>query len=240
MGLLYLACGAVVLFRLRSEAASVFALYAFCAALHWGGPIAVSSSALQLAVWFVYFILSAMLAEATFLLFTLTYPVAWSWGQRRLTRLVIYLPVVLGVLLAGVALAARPEDAAAAWRGAFFTLESVQANLFAATGLIFLLVRFVRAGARDGPRRLTGPMALGAWISVLPWIVAMGVEAAGGAVPGGSNVYTLLFGLMPVSFAYALLTEQQMGLGALLRPGAQPEGEQGFRGRSPLHEKERP
>lgn len=205
MGLVYLACGAIVLIRLRSRRSAVFSLYAFCAAIHWGGPFATSDE-LQIGVWLLYFVVSAMLAEAAFLHFTLVFPEPWSWAPRHRTRVVIYFPVVLGVIAAGIALGSGPgSPAAQGWQDKFFLLEALQANLYSLAGMIILVIRFVRVGPNDGPRRLTGPMAFAAWLSVLPWILAMALESQGVTVPGGADVYTLCFVLMPVTLTWALL-----------------------------------
>lgn len=205
MGLAFLVCGAIVLARLRSKRSAVFSLYAFCAGVHWGGPLAVGEE-LQIAVWLFYFVVSAMLAGAAFLHFTLVAPEPWRWAPRHRTRIAIYFPVVLGVLAAGLALGSGPgSPQAQAWQDKFFMLEAVQANLFALLGMIVLVIRFARAGENDGPRRLTGPMAFAAWLAVLPWVLAEAVNSMGGSVPGGADVYTLLFVLTPVVFAWALL-----------------------------------
>lgn len=205
MGLVYLACGAIVLMRLRSRRSAVFSLYAFCAAIHWGGPIATSDET-QVAVWLLYFLVSAMLAQAAFLHFTLLFPEPWTWAPRNRTRIAIYFPVVLGVIAAGLALGSGPgSPAAQGWQDKFFLLEALQANLYALGGMIVLVIRFVRVGPNDGPRNLTGPMAFAAWLSVLPWVLATALQTQGVAVPGGADVYTLFFVLMPVTFTWALL-----------------------------------
>jgi hypothetical protein len=205
MGLVFLLCGAIVLVRLRSSRSAVFSLYAFCAAIHWGGPFP-TSEALQVAVWMLYFLVSAMLAEAAFLHFTLVFPEPWSWAPRHRTRIAIYFPVVLGIIAAGLALGSGPGSTAAkVWQDRFFMLEALQGNLFALAGMIVLVVRFVRAGEHDGPRRISGPCAFAAWLSVLPWATVMALESQGVAVPGGADAYTLFFVLMPVSFTWALL-----------------------------------
>lgn len=208
MGLLFLACGWVVMAKRRHEPAGLFALYAFCAALHWGGPLYAASDTAQLAIWLGYFTVSAMLAQAAFLHFTLVYPEAWSWGPHHLTRAVIYFPVVLGALGAFLAVAAMPEPASEGWQDKFFILESLQVNLFALAGLVVLVVRFVRDRPEDGPREITGPLAFGGWLAVLPWAVAAAIESQGGSVPGGAGAYTLFFALMPLVGTWALLRYQ--------------------------------
>lgn len=205
MGLVYLACGAIVLMRLRSRRSAVFSLYAFCAAIHWGGPFAVSDE-LQIAVWLIYFVVSAMLAQAAFLQFTLLFPEPWAWAPRHRTRIAIYFPVVLGVIAAGLALGSGPGSSEAqAWQDKFFLLEALQANLYSLAGMVVLAVRFVRQREQDGPRSLTGPMAFAAWLSVLPWVLAMLLETRDITVPGGADVYALCFVAMPVTLTWALL-----------------------------------
>jgi hypothetical protein len=205
MGLVFFACGALVLLRLRTKRSAVFSLYAFCAAIHWGGPVAAGEE-FQTAVWLLYFLVSAMLAEAAFLHFTLVFPEPWTWAPRHRTRIAIYFPVVLGAIAAGLALGSDVESGAAqSWLDKFMLLEVLQANLFALAGLLILVVRFVRAGPLDGPRAITGAMAFGAWLSVLPWVLAMALESQGASVPGGADVYTLFFVLMPLVLTWALL-----------------------------------
>ena len=205
MGLVFFACGAIVLLRMRTKRSAVFSLYAFCGAIHWGGPIAVGEEH-QSAVWLLYFLVSAMLAEAAFLHFTLVFPEPWRWAPRHRTRIAIYFPVVLGGIAAGLALGSDADSGAAqAWFDKFLMLEVIQANLYALVGLLILVVRFVRVGPLDGPRSITGPMAFGAWLSVLPWVLAMALESQGVAVPGGADAYTLFFVLMPLVFTGALL-----------------------------------
>ncbi len=205
MGLVFLGCGTVVLYRLKSKRSGVFCLYAFCAAIHWGGPVAVGSDGAQMAVWLLYFLVSAMLAEAAFLHFTLVFPEPWGWGPRHSTRFALYSPVALGVLVGGITLASAPGAAADGWSEKFFILEGVQTNLFALVALIILVVRYVRAAPQDGPRPITGLLAFAGWISVLPWALATALASAGVAVPGGAEVYTLFFTLLPLAFTRALL-----------------------------------
>ncbi len=205
MGLVFLACGAVVFQRTRNKRSAVFVLYTFCAAIHWGGPIGVASEQLQLAIWLTYFTVSAMLAQAAFLHFTLVFPEPWPWAPRHATRFLIYLPVALGVAAATFAVLLAPDPAADGWRDKYFILESLQANLFALAGLVILVIRYVRQRPVDGPRSVTGPLALGAWVAVLPWVIAMAREGAGGAVPGGSDAYVLFFVLTPLVGTWAIL-----------------------------------
>ncbi len=205
MGLVFLVCGAIVLQRTHNKRSAVFVLYAFCAAIHWGGPIGVASEPLQLAIWLTYFTVSAMLAQAAFLHFTLVFPEPWPWAPRHATRFLIYLPVALGVVAAALAVMLAPDPAADGWRDKYFILESLQANLFALSGLVILAVRFLRQRPVDGPRSITGPLALGAWAAVLPWVLAMALEGAGVAVPGGSDAYVLFFVLTPLVGAWAIL-----------------------------------
>lgn len=204
MGMVFLACGAIVLRRLDSKRSAVFVLYAFCAAIHWGGPVAMSSDRSQMAAWLLYFVVSAMLAQAAFLHFTLVFPEPWRWGPRHSTRFVIYLPVALGVVAASIVLSEAPGTVADGWRDKFFILEGLQTNLFALVGLIVLAIRFVRQRPLDGPRSITGFLAFGGWASVLPWAVATALESRGIAVPGGSEPYTLCIVLMPLAFTRAL------------------------------------
>ena len=208
MGLVFLACGALVLARTSNKRSAVFVLYAFCAAIHWGGPLGVTSEPLQLAIWFAYFTISAMLAEAAFLHFTLVFPEPWPWAPRHATRFLIYLPVALGVVAATLAVMLAPDPAAEGWHDKFFILEFVQANLFALAGLVILLVRYLRARPVDGPRGITGPLAVGCWVAVLPWVIAMLLEGAGVAVPGGSDSYVLFFVISPIVCAWAILKHQ--------------------------------
>ena len=205
MGLVFLFCGATVLKRKRSKRSALFVLYAFCAAIHWGGPLYAASEHLQLAVWLAYFTVSAMLAQSAFLHFTLVFPEPWPWGTRHATRFLIYLPVAVGLVAASLAVLSAPDSASEAWRDKYFILESLQANLFALAALVILVVRYVRARSEDGPREITGPLALGAWLAVLPWLVALALEGRGVGVPGGSDVYTLFFVLIPLVCTWAIL-----------------------------------
>ena len=125
LGLVFLACGLIVLAKTRRKRSVVFALYAICAAIHWGGPLAASSESWQTAIWLLYFILSAMLAQSAFLQFTLLFPEPWIWAPRHSTRFLIYLPVALGVVVASMALILAPDAAGEAWRDKFFILKGV-------------------------------------------------------------------------------------------------------------------
>lgn len=205
LGLLFLACGWVVLAKRRHEPAGLFALYAFLSALHWGGPVYAASDTAQMAIWLGYFTVGAMLAQSAFVHFTLVFPEPWSWGTRHATRFVIYLPVVLAAVAAVLAVITVPDPAADVWYQRYFLVESLQTNLFAAAGLVFLVVRVVRARAQDGPREVTGPLAVGAWLAVVPWALALAAESRGVAVPGGSDAYTLCFVVIPLAATWALL-----------------------------------
>ena len=68
-----------------------------------------------------------------------------------------------------------------------------------------LVIRFVRVRPWDGPRNITGIMVVGGWAAVLPWVIAMAIEAQGGTVLGGADKFTLLFCLAPLAFTLAIL-----------------------------------
>ena len=205
MGLVYLACGALILVKTRNRRSALFALSAICAAIHWGGPVAIGDNQLQLAIWLVYFTVSVMLTESAFLHFTLVFPEPWSWGPRHATRFVSYLPVVLGMVAAFMVLATAPDPVSDGWQGKFFILETLQSNLFALAGLVVLAIRCFRARPADGPRSITGPMAVAAWAAVLPWTAVMSLASRAVAVPRGSDVYTLFFVITPLVFTWAIL-----------------------------------
>lgn len=205
MGLIFITCGFIVLHQTNRKRASVFALYTICAGIHWGGPFDVPDATLQTAVWLGYFLISGILAESAFLQFTLVFPEPWEWGAKHVTRMVIYAPVALGVVAATVALTITPKEAAQGWIDKFMLLEGLQTIVYPAIALVFLLVRFIRATPWDGPRNITGILVAGAWGSVLPWVITSLVEQAGGKVVGGSDIYTLFFVLLPITFTYAIL-----------------------------------
>ena len=204
MGLIFLGCGLLVLHKTNRMRAAVFALYAISASVHWGGVFALPDGWQMWAVY-GYFIVGAILAESAFLHFSLVFPEPWNWGTKNSVRLAIYFPVALGIVAAIMGLVSDPETSGSGWFDKFMILETFQSYGFAAAGLIIFTVRFFRATPWDGPRNVTGLLMISGWLSVLPWLIAMGIEAAGQAVPGGSDVYTLAFVILPICYAYAVL-----------------------------------
>lgn len=209
MGLGYLACGLVAFWRARSTASALFTLHGMCQAIHWGGPVRVSSDTSQLAIWFLYFTVS-MLGISALLHFTLLFPRRWTIASRKSTRLFLYLPVVLAAVL-GASRMMLPSSSAVgdALQSSFFILEAVQVNLYDLLALIVIVVRFARASRQERHMSSLGVMLAGAVIGPLPYLVAMLIQslAPGITIPGGLGLqpYTLFFILTPLAFTYSIL-----------------------------------
>jgi hypothetical protein len=213
MGLGYLACGLVAFWRARSTASALFTLHGICQAIHWGGPVRVSSDTFQLAIWFLYFTIS-MLGISALLHFTLLFPQRWSIASRKSTRLFLYLPVVLAAVLAASRIMLPSSiPAGDALQSSFFILETVQVNLYDLLAIIVIAVRFGRATGQERRTCGLGVMLAGAVVGPLPYLVAILIQSFVPAItiPGGlgSQPYTLFFILTPLAFTYAILTKMR-------------------------------
>ena len=74
VGLVYVACGLLVLRKRNTFDALLFAGFCLCAGLHWGGPLELLPGELRTALLLFYLLVSSFLSETLFLHFALRFP----------------------------------------------------------------------------------------------------------------------------------------------------------------------
>ena len=208
MGLVFLSCGWFAFLRVGHGASWLFALYGLAEFVHWGGYPSPGSESLQNAVWTVLF-LSTMCAASLFLHFTLVFPEPWPSASSRKIRVALYGPPVVGLLL-GLAMMVRLAEQALLI--AFALLQNLQAYLYTIIALIVVIVRLRRMSSLE---RGSSGLRLLLWTylaATVPYLTVMIVEAAAPTVSipgGGSFPYTLLFTLIPLSVATAIIRNER-------------------------------
>ena len=199
LGLLFVVCGLVAYNRWPGRASLLFALYALCTGLHWGGPIG-SSNLSENPVWLsVYLVVSSILGGTLFLHFAIEFPPAWRSGVRdRITRL-IYLPTVIATLLLPFVVVASPEQSlgATARTGflAAYTIGVVFPYLAAA---VFALRIF-----KSKPRAPAAIVLVGTVLGALPGLLHSSL-----GLPGPYDAYNLFIAIEPIAILAALSLSQ--------------------------------
>lgn len=198
VGLVFVGCGLFVFWRTAAHAAPLFAAFALCAGLHWGGPLELPPGQLRSAMLFVYLLVSSLLGEALFLHFALRFPRQTRLASRLwLTRL-LYLPTLLGVLLAVVYLAASPDGGLRSTaEGLFLLLHVASSNLFPAGALVLFIVYRLRSDVGRAERRYVGLMIAGMLTAWLPYLIASAVGAE-------TDPWNLFMAALPISFAIGI------------------------------------
>ena len=99
MGLLFIGCGLVAWFRMRTEAAALFALYGLFYGMHWGGVIYAENAWLDNTYRLIHLVLSGILSQAFLLHFALLYTRANAILDWRPSIYVLYAPAAAAVLV---------------------------------------------------------------------------------------------------------------------------------------------
>ena len=101
MGFAFLLVGVVVYRHARTSFAFLFWLYCAFSCMHWGGLIGLGETHLEAVLLVVYVLFASALAQSLFLHLAVSFPERPRCGWLFL--LGVYLPVLLGVALLGVA-----------------------------------------------------------------------------------------------------------------------------------------
>ncbi len=209
MGLLHLLCGVTAWFGAPGKAGNLFALFCATTAVHWSGFRPTTSDAIEWA-FFTVLLLGTGFAASFLLHFTLVYPRPWSPEARRVTRVVLYGPPALAVLVAVVSVALHGGPMSNGLQGVFFLLTNVPGYLFSSLALIVVIVRIRRTDPIERRDSGLNVMLAGMLAAYVPYLLVMLLEVVAPSVPipggVGAYPYTLFFVLTPVAFLYALLT----------------------------------
>ncbi len=200
LGLTFLIAGWIAHRYAPTPASWAFSMFAAYSAVHWGGPLATDASG-----WFVYFLLSGVVAEALFLHFALIYPEPLAAARGRLVWRVLYGAVGVAALLTVAVLAIGGSLTSVG----LIVNHTLLPNLFALTGLVLLIVRFVRATPEE--RSATG-LRLAFWAMVLgtaPYLIVTVASALGIEPPGGAQVYNFFFLLIPIGLCAAVIRDHR-------------------------------
>ncbi len=195
LGVLFLACG-VYSWRVRpSRWTMVFLLYGVGGGIHWGGSIGLSSAALEQSLLFVYLAFSA-LAEAALLHLSLIYQRGTTVRERWWAE--HYLPPIFALIIAPM-VSIVPKTSLQALAGIILLL----ANLFSIIAAIVFVVRLFMV---DATVRRASHLALVVGVGVSSGVVALlGSE---GMLPGNPEAWNLILGVLPVTIAVALVTNE--------------------------------
>ncbi len=200
MGLGFLVAGWIAYRRAPTDAGWAFSMYAALSALHWGGPLGTGATG-----WFVYFLLSGVLGEALFLHFALIYPEPTSAARGRWAWRLLYGAVGLAALVTVAVLVAG----SALHPVGLVLNHTLLPNLFALAAIVLLIVRFARATPEQ--RSATG-LRIAFWaiaLGTLPFLAVSIAEAAGVALPGGSQPYNFFFLLIPAGLCAAVIRDHR-------------------------------
>lgn len=199
VGMTFLACGLLVL-RLRPGRASlVFAGYAICAGLHWGGPLELAPGGARTALLLVYVLVSSFLAETLLLHFALLFPRRLGLAERKPWMRLLYAPAVAAWVPAAVYLAAPPRsELRAAAEGTFFLAHEVVSNLFPLLALAIFVAHLVRPGLGRAAKRYAALMVGGMLTAWLPYLIASALGAE-------TDPWNLTVLALPVCFTIGIL-----------------------------------
>lgn len=178
-GLVFVLCGLLVLWRRPWRAAVLFAGYALCAGLHWGGPLELGEGSLRTALILVYLLISGVLAACLLLHFALVFPRRLLGGRQQIVVRSVYAAFALAAVLALVAIVLPAPEVRRAALGGFLLSHTLISNLFSAGALAIFVVHLVRPGVDRRQKRWLALLVGGMLVAWLPNLVAsaLGAEA---------------------------------------------------------------
>ncbi len=210
MGLLFVGCGLAAWFRMRTEAAALFALYGVFYGLHWGGVIYAENAWFENTYRLLHLVLSGILSQAFLLHFALLYTRAKAILEWRPSIYILYAPAALAVLVMLMAILVQGNAALLTELEGWLQLsETIFTNVYFLFAALVIWAGWWRTEKES--RRETGVSlaAGGLLVSISPYVASIIVNAIApapwiyqyGAVP-----YTLFFSLIPVTFLIAILS----------------------------------
>ena len=190
LGLFFLGCGSYTYYRRQDAAARVFFIYAVGAAIHWGGSIG-APGILGVVLLFAYLAISA-LGEGALVHLALIYPHKNAQSDKYL--LLAYGPAALGALsLVGAVW--LPRETLETIAGLVIGL-TVLLSLIAAIVLITRYHRFAAKARKASRLRPVIYLGLGSGL--------LGALGSTGLFFGATDMWNLLFGVLPITLAFAL------------------------------------
>ena len=198
LGLVFVACGLLVFWRIPSRASLLFAGFCICSGLHWGGPLDLPLGQLRTGLILFYILVSGFLGSTLLLQFTLCFPQKYRVADKKNLIRSLYAPLIVATLLAALYLVLPPASSVrVTTQGLFMLLHEIVSNLFAVIALVLVVSRMLRSD-RTGPRkRYMVLMVAGMLTAWLPYLVAasVGVE---------TDPWNLMMVALPISFTVAL------------------------------------
>ena len=205
LGVLFLICGVATWWIRPGRWSAIFLVFALGSGVHWGGTIGTAHAGLELSLLFVYLAFTAF-AEAGLLHLALIFPSGRSLTRGK--RLALYSVAALALLVAPIA-----GLLSKAILEPIVGLILMFANLFGLlAGLLFVVSLFRVDSATRRATRL--PLIVTSMIGT--FIVAtLGAE---GILLQQSDAWNLVYGLVPISLAVALVSPARIALEEYSRP----------------------
>jgi hypothetical protein len=85
LGMVFVAYGLLVLWKIPSKTNLLFAGFCICSGLHWGGPLELPAGPLRVGFILFYVVVSSLLGEVFFLQFALSFLRKSHLAARRFT-----------------------------------------------------------------------------------------------------------------------------------------------------------
>ncbi len=196
-----LLCGLTAFLLAESLPALLLLLYSIGRAVHDSGRPS-SSSALSDELILSFVLLAMMLASPLLLHLSLIHPPRRKGNLRTGGLILLYGPVVVALVLAGVKLALP------ALGPVFYQFVSAAASLYLLLAITTVIVRFWKAGPEDRRTYRLGVILTGTLAALLPYTAVLLVEGLFPSVHipgGGSHFYTFFFILLPAAFAHSIV-----------------------------------
>lgn len=210
MGLWFLACGLFVGMRLTGPLSVLFAAYCLASGVHWGGPIGMGSASAQNLWLAAYIVVSTSLAQGLFLDLALRYPPPAEIATKLGWRLVVYLPVLAGLVLL-LLLAIDPSHSVTLQAIGLLFPIGVLVSLFG--GIVWIRRWFVAAKSE----REQHCLSLVVVVMVAAWLPHALATTFGPLMPPYDGLFDLSLSAIPTVLAIALARRQSPGDAVLSR-----------------------
>lgn len=217
MGLGFVALGLLAWSRVRTAVSGLFATFSIAAGVYFGGPLPVASETFQEVIWFLYFLVGAILSTTCLLHFNLVYPARLSDRPSFHWELLAYLPLaVAGSVAVWIFMAPAESGLRPSLRELFFAIAGWQSRAYLTAALLLIPLRFFSASQKNRRRLGLDLSMLGLLAGTVPWLVARMIAAL---FPGVSNSWgwtfesvELLFIFVPMGLCSSLLQSADLEL----------------------------
>ena len=198
LGVVFVACGLLVFWRIPSRASLLFAGFCICSGLHWGGPLDLPPGQLRTGLILFYILVSGFLGSTFLLQFTLCFPQKYRVADKRNLIRSLYAPVVVATVLAAVYLILPPASSIrGTTNGLFMLLHGIVSNLFALIAFTLVASRILHSDPTRPRKRYMVLMVAGMLTAWLPYLVAASVGV-------DTDPWNLMMVALPISFTVAL------------------------------------